>query len=327
MNYKIFFLLFFASLFFLFWEIDVVYSETLEYPKYTLTTRMSKNLLTVITGNKTSFMAFVNNTRTETVDLVKILIEGIPLNWTNIMPLMSDIPPGETQEYLVTINVPIKTETGIYRLSVKAKNGFESEAKNLTLIMGQNPKEIADLLLTELNKVKIPAKDSLVVKDCIDIPTIQTSYNDAEVAYENGMREYNIGNYISAISWFEYALPVYEQVVSRVDVILRVEIETNNKSKFIVPPGVHPEDQLNQAEIYFSGKEYDKICDPIVKIRNLIMMGFVFWPGLIILLIVLMILCGIFYKKKREREKGRIIKEVKKRLEIKDEKKTLTNKE
>ena len=322
MNYKIFFLLFFASLFFLFWEIDVVYSETLEYPKYTLTTRMSKNLLTVITGNKTSFMAFVNNTRTETVDLVKILIEGIPLNWTNIMPLMSDIPPGETQEYLVTINVPIKTETGIYRLSVKAKNGFESEAKNLTLIMGQNPKEIADLLLTELNKVKTVAENSLLVKYCIEIPLIQASYNDAEVAYENGMREYNEANYSNVINWFEYSMPVYEQVALKVDTTVKSEISTVQNLKSITPPGFNSQKQLNLAKNYLSEKNYEKICEQITKSRNLIIIGFGVWVASIIIIVVSIIVFVIFRKKKMEFEREKALDRVRERLKNSSENST-----
>ena len=305
----------------------MVYSETSEYSEDPLGLRLSTSILTVVTGNRTSFIAFVNNTGTDTVKSVRILIEGIPPDWIIILPLTNDISPGETKEHLVTINVPSNAKTGIYNLNVKATNEVESEAKNLTMIVGSNQKEMADLFLSELEKVKTIAKDSLFIKDCMEIGIIQSSYNDADIAYDNGLKEYNNGNYINAINWFEYALPVYDEVVYRVDITLRVEIETTNKSKFIIPPGFHPEKQLEQAEIYFSGKDYEKICDPIIKIRNLIMIGLVFWPLIAILLIILLILCIIVYKRKRGREKTRILKQVEKRLKIEDKQQALTEKQ
>jgi len=287
----------------------------LPIPTYGLSLRLSKNLLTVITGNKTSFIAFVNNTGTDTVESVKILTEGIPLNWIETLPTMSDISPGQVKEYLVVINVPSNAESGVYRLNVTATDNVESNTETLTLIIGRNPKEIADLLLSEIENVRYIANQSLLVEECIDISLIKSIYQDAEIARENGMKEYQSKNYVSAINWFEYAIPIYQQIVSRIDITLQVEIQNTKKSEFIIPPGFNPERQFSQAEIYLSDKNYEKVCDPIVKIRNFILIGLVFWPVIIIIGIILIIVLVLLYKKKREIDRERIIKKVKKRLE------------
>ena len=300
----------------------MVYSETSEYSEDPLGLRLSTSILTVVTGNRTSFIAFVNNTGTDTVKSVRILIEGIPPDWIIILPLTNDISPGETKEHLVTINVPSNAKTGIYNLNVKATNEVESEAKNLTMIVGSNQKEMADLFLSELEKVKTIAKDSLFIKDCMEIGIIQASYDDAEIAYDNGLKEYNNGNYINAINWFEYALPVYDEVVYKVDIIIRAEMKTINKSKFIIPLVFHPEKQFEQIEIYFSEKNYEKICDTLIKIKNLIMIGFIFWPTLLILIIIFIIIFIFLQRKRKEHEREEILERVKTRLETSSEEQT-----
>jgi len=289
---------------------------TIVIPKYGLNLRLSKTVLAVITGNRTSFIAFVNSTGTNTVKSVKILTEGIPLNWIETLPMMSDISPGQIKEYLVVINVPKNAEPGIYKLNVVATDSVESNEETLTLIIGRDPKEIAGLLLSEMENVRSIANQSLLVEDCIDISLIKSMYQDAEIARENGLKEYQAKNYVSAINWFEYAFPIYQQIVTRVDITVQVEIESTKKSEFIIPPGFDPEKQYSQAEIYLSDKNYERVCDPIVKIRNLILIGIVFWPTIIIIGIILIIVFILLYKKKREIDRERTIKKVKKRLGI-----------
>jgi len=142
-------------------------------PIYALNLRLSKTVLTVITGNRTSFIAFVNNIGTDTVESVNILIDGIPLNWVETTPSMTDITPKQTKEYLVMIKVSNDSETGIYELNVKAADKVESNTEILTLIIGRDPKEIADLLITEMNSARSLANQSLLVEECIDISLIK----------------------------------------------------------------------------------------------------------------------------------------------------------
>ena len=294
----------------------------LPIPTYGLSLRLSKNLLTVITGNKTSFIAFVNNTGTDTVESVKILTEGIPINWIETIPAMNDISPGQTKEYLVVITIPSNAEPGVYRLNVTATDSVESNKETLLLFIGRNPKEIADLLLSEIENVRIIANQSLLVEECIDISLIKSMYQDAEIARENGMKEYQSKNYVSAINWFEYAILNYQQVIYRVEIAVQLEISATKKSGFLTPPGTNIEDQLNQAQKYLNEKNYAKICEYLVNTRTLMMYGFIFWPLLIIIPIVLLIIFVIIYRRHREMERDKTLVEIKGRLDKFNEPKT-----
>ncbi len=177
-------------------------------PVKRLLLNLSTNLLSVVTGNRTSFVATVENIGTQTVKSVEISIEEVPSNWIEVIPKAIDIPVGGTQGYLVMINVPSDAKTGVYQLKVKATDDVESNTEILTLIIGKNLKEITDLLLRQYDEVKTLAEKSLLVEDCLDITIIKTIHKDAEYAYQRGLEEYNKEDYAKAINWFEYAIPL-----------------------------------------------------------------------------------------------------------------------
>jgi len=87
---------------------------------YNITLNLSTSLLTGIIGNRTSFVASVNNNGTGTVKSIIISIEGIPMRWITSSPYMGEISPGEKMHYLLTINIPKDAEPRIYELKVKA---------------------------------------------------------------------------------------------------------------------------------------------------------------------------------------------------------------
>jgi hypothetical protein len=275
---------------------------------------LSADTLTVITGNKTSFIATVKNIGTETVKSVKISIEGIPSEWIRIFPTTTDLDIGEVEEYLIVINVPNNATTGIYKLKVKAIDDIESNTVVLTLIIGKNPKEVAELLLKELESVRDETKKSLSIEDCLDITIMKTFYQDAESAFEKGMREYESKNYEGAVNWFEYALPIEKKVVNKVDITLELELETTNTSKFLIPPFLKSKDQFQLAGEYLQEKNYEKICDPIERIRKFILIGLIFWPGIVILFIILIILIIMLYRRRKGEERVKILERVKERL-------------
>jgi len=93
-----------------------------------------------------------------------------------------------------------------------------------------------------------------------------------------------------------------------------MELVSSNSSKIIIPPFYEPEQQFIQAQAYLEEKNYEEICDPIEAIRKYIMIGLVFWPGIAIIVVILVIFLYIFYRFKRGRQKGRILKKVRKRL-------------
>jgi len=283
-------------------------------PVKRLQLNLSTDLLSVVTGNRTSFVATVGNIGTQTVKSVKISIEGIPLDWIEVIPTSFDISVGGTQGYLVTINVPIDAKTGVYTLKVKATNDVDSNTEILTLIIGKNLKEIADLLLKQYDEAKAVAEQSLLVEECLDVTIIKTIHKDAEYAYQRGLEEYEKENYAKAINWFEYAIPLERKVVSRVDINLEMELRASNTSKIMIPPFYKTDDQFSQAQIYFAGKNYEEICDPIEEIRKLIMIGLIFWPIIVIIILFLVIIFIVFYRRKRKEERVGIIERVRERL-------------
>ncbi len=288
--------------------------EILKLEVYKIILNVSDEILTVITGNKTSFIASVNNTGTEVARSIMISVDGIPPGWISVFPSTDNIYPGEIGKYLVVIEVPTNAETGIYKLNVKAMDGTESNTVIITLVIGRNPKEIADLLLTELEKFRSDAKRSLSVKDCIDTTIIKTVYDDAEYAVEKGKEEYNNKNYEKAVSWFEYAIPVEKKVVDKVDITLEMELGTSNTSKVLIPPFFKTEEQFQLAGTYLKEKNYEKICDPLDRIKRFILIGLIFWPAMVVILIILIITTIIYYRIKRRRERAKILQEVKERL-------------
>ena len=283
-------------------------------PVQAITLKLSTDLLTVFLGNRTSFIAYVENIGTGIVKSIKITVEGIPSDWINIFPLTSDINPGSVEEYLIIINVPKDAEIGFYDLEVQAVDGVESEIRTLKLIVGRNPKEIADLLLIELDRIRADANESLAIEECIDITVIKTIHHDAELAREKGLEEYKKENYARAINWFEHAIPVHKKVVYEVDITLEIEIETSNVSRIVIPPMFNAEEQFLLAGSYLDEKNYQEICDPIVKIRNFIMIGLIFWPAIIIFFVILFIFFIIFYRRSRRREREKTLERVRKRL-------------
>jgi hypothetical protein len=191
--------------------------------KKQLILNLSTDLISVTTDNKTSFVATVENTGNAAVGDVKIVIEGIPLGWIETIPSIVTIPAKGTQGYLVMINVPNNANTGIYQLRVQATDDIESNIENLTLVVGTNIKEIADLMLIEYQKLLREATQSLLVEECMDVTFMKIMHRDAHIAFEKGLEEYQNKNYSQAINWFEYAIPLEQKVIARVDISLEIE--------------------------------------------------------------------------------------------------------
>jgi len=268
-------------------------------PVYNLTLSLSTSVLTVILGNETSFFAYVKNTGAKDVDSVRISVDRIPSDWIRVSPSYSDIHMNETQAYLVVISVPRNASVRAYKLGLKATDEVESNTETLTLIIGKDSKEAADLLLKELQDIRIRAKEALSV-DCINITILEILQEDAELAYENGMKEYGNNNYEKAINWFEYAMTLEEKIISSVDVIMRIEIESLSVSRILFPTSLEFNKQLLLAKNYLDAKEYKIICETIIKMRNLIKAAVLFWI-LIILLIVLILLLIILKRRKKKK--------------------------
>jgi len=282
--------------------------------KKQLILNLSTNLISVTTGNRTSFVATVENTGNTAVKDVKISIEGITSDWIETIPPVMTIPDKGTQGYLVMINIPSNAKTGVYKLKVQATDSVQSNSENLTLIIGKNIKEIADLMLIEYQRLLKEATQSLLVEDCMDVTFMKIMHDDAQLAFEKGLEQYEKKNYAQAINWFEYAIPLEQKVIARVDISIEMELLASNSSKIIIPPFYEPEEQFIRAQAYLEEKDYEDICDPIEEIRKFILVGLVFWPGIVLLIVLVVIVVVFYYRYKRRRQKYRILEEVRERL-------------
>ena len=273
--------------------------------------RLSTNTLSVVAGTEVSFLAYANNTGNKDLKGVRILIEGIPSSWFSINPSSADIEVGKTSIYSIKIKIPPKTR-GVFNLRVKARNEVESNEEFLTLVVGENYKEVCSLLLQEIEKVKKEVNRALLIEECMDVTPLKVLYEDAELAFGNGKLEYQRENYEKAIEWFEYSLPQHKKVIDRADISIHMELAVSNKSKFLIPPFFDAEEQFNLAENYLKEKNYEKICEPIEKIRRYIMSGLIFWPVLSISILIVSVTAFLFHLKKVEREK--VLRKIRERL-------------
>jgi len=146
----------------------------------------------------------------------------------------------------------------------------------------------------------------------MDVTPLKVLYEDAELAFGNGKLEYQRENYEKAIEWFEYSLPQHKKVIDRADISIHMELAVSNKSKFLIPPFFDAEEQFNLAENYLKEKNYEKICEPIEKIRRYIMSGLIFWPVLSISILIVSVTAFLFHLKKVEREK--VLRKIRERL-------------
>jgi len=285
---------------------EIKKSTTPKTIEHKIILNLSTDTLTVIKGNQTSFTASVNNIGKESIKSIKISIEGIPSEWISIFPETTDLAVNETKDYFVYIDIPNETTSGVYKLKVKAIDDEESNTAILTLIIGKDMKEIADLLIKELDGVRAEAKRSLLVKDCINVTTIKTIHHDAELAFEKGMDSYDKKDYESAVNWFEYSLPIEKKVVSMVDIALELEIGSFDKSQKItlalLPPNYKTKEKIQLAQVYLQDKNYEKMCDPVLEMKRLIFLGLIFWPSIGISIIVLIVLILTFIAMKRREE-------------------------
>jgi len=149
----------------------------------------------------------------------------------------------------------------------------------------------------------------------LDITLIKTIFDDAETAYDKALEEYTNGNYEKSVNWLEYAIPIYEKVVDRIDITLEMEVKTSRTSIYLIPTLLNPEKLFDLAVQYLKDKNYAEICEPITGIRRLVMMSLIFWPGIIILIIVLVIVAFIVYRKKIKQARILTLERIRKRLE------------
>jgi hypothetical protein len=289
-------------------------------PRPNLTLDLSTYRLWVLAGNKTSFIARVNNTGNVTVRSVRILLEEIPSEWFKIIPGRTDIPRGKAQDYLVLIDVPKDAKAGNYSLNVTAIDDMKSDTKTLLLFVGKDYKQIADMMLGELETFRKRLGEMLALENCLDISEAKKIFEEAEKLIERGMNEYEVGNFEKAVYWFDYAISSFEKIPGKLEVIMKDKTEGLKNMDTIVRILYEGEinHQLMSAKIYIYNKNYAEFCDPVLIIERLRFNGKIIMLAILILIAFICVLIGIvvrMYKRKRELERGILLKRVKERIE------------
>jgi preprotein translocase subunit SecG len=311
---KIKYLFLFISILLCIFNVVQVYAVEETSANQVVLLKLSTNLIPVVIGNRTGFMADVENTGTQPIESVNVYVQGISPNWLEIIPKSANISVGSTQNYLVSINIPIETKASVYKLTVNAKDGVESNTEALSLVVGKDLKEVVDLLTKEFEDDKNLTERSLLVGNCLDVTVIKALHGDAKYAYQRGLEEYQKENYTKVIDYLEYAIPIENGIISRIDKSLEIEINTSKRFKIIVPPFYDSEQQIVQAQTYFDGKNYEEICKPIEKMREYIMTGVIFWLVIMTIIILLILIFLIFYRRKKVKERIDVLERVRERL-------------
>jgi len=289
-------------------------------PQPNLTLNVSAERLWVLTGNKTSFIASVKNIGLVTIKSVRLLIEGIPIEWFNIIPGRADIPSDKMQEYLVLIDVPRDAKPGIYSLNITAIDDAKSNTKRITLFVGKDYKQIAELMLEELTNLRRKTSEIEKLNRCLDISEALKIADEAEKLIEKGLAEYEKKDFEKTVYWFDYAISSFEKIPGRIDVIIEAKIESLKRMNALVQLlyGNEINRQLTSARIYMYSRNYGVFCEPIVIIERLQLNGKVIMLGLLGLIIVASVVTGIvvrMYKKKKELEKGILLRRVRERID------------
>jgi hypothetical protein len=289
-------------------------------PRPKLALNLSTDRLWVLTGNKTSFIATVKNLGTATVKSVRILIEGIPTEWFNIVPGRTDISIEKTQEYLILIDVPKDAKPGTYLLNVTAIDDVKSETRQLQLFVGANYKQIADLMLEQLGNLRKKSNEIQSLKECSDVSEAIRIVDEAERLTEKGMSEYEKKDFEKAVYWFDYAISSFKRALEKTDVIIEAKIESlkgmNTFSRILYEKEINY--HLTSARIYLHSRDYVEFCGPILIVERLQFNGGIIMLAVLGLLIVIAILIGVIvkmYKRKKELERGILLRRVKERLE------------
>lgn len=305
----------FALIFLYIFDITHVYgAEGISDLQTKLLLKLSTNLISVTSGNKTSFITSVKNIDAKTIESVKIYIQGISPNWLEIIPKSTNITAGGTQDYLVSVNIPAETETNVYEFTATAIDELKSNSENLTLVVGKDLKEVSELLTKRFEDTESLVEKSFLVENCLDITVMKITNEDAKYAYQRSLEEYEKENYTKAIDYIEYAIPLGNDITYSIDKSLQMEIDTFKKSKIIVPPFYNSEELLIQVQKYMEEKKYDEICKPIEKMRKYVMVGIVFWLAILIIIMFLIVISLIFYRRKRVKERTDVIERIRERL-------------
>ncbi|MEM5834902.1 MAG: hypothetical protein QXQ69_03585 [Candidatus Aenigmatarchaeota archaeon] len=283
---------------------------------------VSDKRVVVISGNQSGFIATVKNLGAQK-ELVKILIEGIPLEWVRIIPENVSLPPEETYNFLVLIKAPKEVEDKVFYLSVMASNSVKSNEERIMLIIAKDWKSAADILLKELERIKKIA-DQIPYLDCLNLGDAFKVYENAEYLRKLALEEYGNESYQKAASILDYSISLYEKATSLAEAFVSYEVEEISSfrlSFYASLPFFSQEINLNINTLkeYIEKKEFQNFCLIYNKIKALIgysrLFNFLIIPLILIILIVLIFVAMRKRKIKKERKLEEIFEKVKKRVE------------
>ncbi|MBD3156082.1 MAG: hypothetical protein GF368_05525 [Candidatus Aenigmarchaeota archaeon] len=281
---------------------------------YSMSLKLSDNLISSLPGKSKTFLATVNNTGNVDLKNVKLSVKGVPSTWLKIIPNDIDIPYLRSQEILVVLDIPNNVAPGTYDIEVKAVGKVESETKWLKLIVGKTPEELADLLIKEMENRRLIAERGIKTDACMELSEIISVFNEGELSRERGLDDYRSKNYEKAVNWFEHAIESYNKVIDRIDLKIENEIKILEKQKIGIFPILGLREQIGRLEIYYSDRNYEMVCEPILEISRLRRLSMVLWVLLFTLLIALTAAFILIRKKRQRYKRKEIIRRVRSRL-------------
>jgi len=281
---------------------------------YSMSLKLSTNLISSLPGERKTFLAIVNNTGNVNLKNVRLSVKGVPTTWLRIIPNDIEIPYSRVQEFLVVVEIPNNVGPGVYDLKVQAMGRVDTEIKTLKLIVAKTPEELANLLLEEMEARRAIAERAIKTDACLDLSEIIPIFNEGELSREKGLNDYKSKNYEKAVNWFEHAIESYNKVIERTDLKIESKIGALKKQRIGIFPILGLRKEISKLELYYFDKNYGRICEPILEISRLRKLSLVLW-ALVFTLLIVLFTAFILIRRKRQRYKRKeIISRVRDRL-------------
>lgn len=274
---------------------------------------VSRYKIPSLAGNLSSFIVSLTNTGTKNLTNIKLVIDGLPLEWLTLSPYKIDkINAGDKTDIIVFIKTPIDAKQGVYPFSVKAKNSVESNKENLLFIVSQDDEGLAKLLYQEAEKARKNASRTLMMK-CIDLTELSQRFVETEKLMDVAIKNLESKEYKKSQELFVKIISDYESVNIKADVLMKERLLKIYPLK-IFPFKSKVSEFQNQADYELEKKNYEEFCtsiDHLLKYNSYSLAEIVF---LTIFAIIAAIVGYLRYRKFKEKKFEEKLENIKKRL-------------
>jgi hypothetical protein len=290
---------------------------TIEKPPPPLSLELSRYRLYAILGNTTGFIAKVKNMRSEETKAIRLDVSGVPIEWLKITPYRFNLNPNETNNFIVTIDIPADAEEGIYYLNIRATDAYKSEEKQLALIIAKDMKSLARLALEHAENLANRARQ-IKFLNCLEIGDLLKDLEDSEMVLKSAKEEYNFGRYGNVISLADFASDSFEKIITKANSL--IENAFRKLPTFIFSPfSGEFEKEIRILERLTVEKTYVGFCGSLKKIQNLSLYSTIEVIAIVSLIAVSVLILIEIFRKRKEVEVAAILRRVRERLGIETE--------